>query len=330
MPHIHKCQHQLATCPGFVIDPDLGPGPCGAQEGQLHRLGCDKERCTQCSGQFLYCDCPEPYEQRERVPFFDTLGWLHCHRCDMTSPKMFHVADEAWKFYVLDLGDGDKYLCVDCFNVIAELRDGGACLRRYGAPIMIDDPDYHRIVDMRHALSEQRGTINGRSGRRGLSLCHEMEPIYIGTLNDKPLRFYPPQADDDLMPWVAMDDLAGALGMNRTARKALARSQAKFPDLAKRVRADGRTIDVLAFQGVQGLMGALKQAGRADDATHFAFMKEIVHAAEIANPMLFDRDSNGELRVASPAMAMLLGEDHSRIVDRIRQHGLDAQAFSTH
>jgi hypothetical protein len=27
------------------------------------------------------------------------------------------------------------------------MTDGGACLRRHGVPIMIDDPDYKRVVD---------------------------------------------------------------------------------------------------------------------------------------------------------------------------------------
>ena len=118
-----------AVCTGYVIPPFGDPGPCGAREGELHRLGCDHERCTVCSGQFLYCDCPEEFEERKRVPFFDLWPHSHCARCDAPHPEMFHVADEAWKFYVLSLGEGDKFLCVDCFIFIAELTDGSALLR---------------------------------------------------------------------------------------------------------------------------------------------------------------------------------------------------------
>lgn len=68
-----------ARCRGTVCG--LEPGPCGVLEGELHRFGCDQERCTQCSGQFLYCDCSQPCEQRKRVPFFRlarTFGAVRC------------------------------------------------------------------------------------------------------------------------------------------------------------------------------------------------------------------------------------------------------------
>jgi hypothetical protein len=63
--------------------------------------------------------------------------------------------------------------------------------------------------------------------------------IHIGTINAMPIRFYPPQTDDDMMPWVAMDDLARALGMSREARRELRTANMKFPDLAKRIRTEG-------------------------------------------------------------------------------------------
>jgi hypothetical protein len=90
------------------------------------------------------------------VPYFRVWGHQHCARCDRPWPKFFDVADEAWQFYVLSLGHGDMMLCVDCFNLIAELTDGGACLRRYGVPIMLGDPDYKRVVDKRNALTRLR------------------------------------------------------------------------------------------------------------------------------------------------------------------------------
>jgi hypothetical protein len=42
------------------------------------------------------------------------------------------------------------------------------------------------------------------------------EPIYFGTINNAPVRFYPPQTSDDMMPWCAIDDLVArveALGI---------------------------------------------------------------------------------------------------------------------
>jgi hypothetical protein len=150
--------------------------------------------------------------------------------------------------------------------------------------------------------------------------------IYVGALNGHPLRFFPPQTDADLMPWVSSADLTRALGMNRQARKAMLKANAKHPDLAKRIRAtNGEHVDVLAFQGVQGLMGALKDTGFATDAIHYAFVQQIIDAAKITSPALFDTDASGAMRIRSSAVAMLLGESHSAVVDRIHEEGIDAE-----
>jgi hypothetical protein len=155
------------------------------------------------------------------------------------------------------------------------------------------------------------------------------QPVHVGTLNGMPLRFYPPQSSDDMMPWVAMDDFATALGMKPTARMALLAMTTESPNVAKRIQTEsGALVDVLAFQGVQGVMGALKQRDMgvvAVDMLHMALVQELMTAAEKLNPLLFDRDVNGEFIVNSRMMAMLLGEDHEALVARIKAEGIDAK-----
>jgi hypothetical protein len=46
-------------------------GDCGVQPGQLHKRGCDVERCPYCGGQMIFCDCNLP----RRVPDKDRLPW---------------------------------------------------------------------------------------------------------------------------------------------------------------------------------------------------------------------------------------------------------------
>jgi hypothetical protein len=82
---------------------------------------------------------------------------------------------------------------------------------------------------------------------------------------------------------------------------------------------------VLAFQGVQGLMGAMKEAGMIGDGFHVAVVDLFVAAAQKSNPLMFDRDANGEL-IADPRMiAMLLGESHEAIVAQIKDQGIDSK-----
>jgi hypothetical protein len=52
---------------------------------------------------------------------------------------MFGVPDPVWSHYILSLGDGDKFLCVGCFNLIAKLTDCGEFARRHGGAVMLAD-----------------------------------------------------------------------------------------------------------------------------------------------------------------------------------------------
>jgi hypothetical protein len=96
----------------------------------------------------------------------------------------------------------------------------------------------------------------------GAMLVQEVQPIHVGTLKGLPLRFYPPQSNDDMMPRAAVDDLATALSLTRVARRKLKAAKTEFPDLAKRIRTEGGALlDVFAFQGRPGSDGR-NEAGR--------------------------------------------------------------------
>ncbi|MBL6082485.1 hypothetical protein JMJ56_31455 [Belnapia sp. T18] len=110
---------------------------CGAMEGKLHRPFCDSERCGECGGQFLYCDCPPQLRsKRRRVPFIH-LSEQCCARCADPHAEMFDVPNKVWAHYVLALGEGDQWLCFKCFETIADLIDGGAYAREHGGAVML-------------------------------------------------------------------------------------------------------------------------------------------------------------------------------------------------
>jgi hypothetical protein len=150
------------------------------------------------------------------------------------------------------------------------------------------------------------------------------QPVHVGTLNGMPLRFYAPQTDDDMMPWVAMEDLASALGMNRTARRALREANKNFPDMAKRIPGEDGAQVCTCVSGCPGPLGRAEGAGICR-GLHLALVQELMAAAEKASPLLFDRNANGETVLNSHMLSMLLGESHEPIVARIKADGIPAK-----
>lgn len=137
---------------------------CGIREGELHKPGCDMERCPFCGGQLLGCSCrytklgythdynasfcglpPEVYlhgpsdeeedrfqkmcDEHGRIPYIMLPNM--CGRCGKLWPEMFRVPDEEWLFY-LGGRDEETALCRKCYGQIKRLIDtrsgiGGDC-----------------------------------------------------------------------------------------------------------------------------------------------------------------------------------------------------------
>jgi len=263
---------------------------------------------------------------------------LECYDCRVDTSNAtgighyYMLDDEVWQRATRDTAR-IRWLCLDCLEA------------RLGRPLRSTDfmftprEMYQRLhrVDGEHTVlperERQRWLDYWRAvprHQRPAKLREEssmpdnlVHPVHVGTINDKPVRFYRPQSGDDMMPWVAAGDLCQALAMNRLARRALQCASNAQPAVAKRVRTeDGTLTELLAFQGVQGLMRALIELRFITEPVHFAVVQQVIAAAERASPELFDRDASGEMRISSRVIAMLLGEQHQAIIDRIQSEGL--------
>lgn len=132
-------------------------GDCGAKEGQLHRLGCDMEKCPFCGNQLISCDClyeklglydhekytnetaflpPEIYsngpdeaqwEQFEKM--LDEKGRFPyirypvlCSLCGDLWPDLFYVPNEEWKRYI-EPRMQRTVICRPCYDYIVEVTN---------------------------------------------------------------------------------------------------------------------------------------------------------------------------------------------------------------
>jgi len=96
---------------------------CGVKEGEIHKEGCDMERCPRCQGQLISCGCyGENEDPLYRIPYL--LIPVKCGLCGEQWPKDFHVPNEEWKKYVIPSLQ-DKCLCWDCYLELKKLFPNG-------------------------------------------------------------------------------------------------------------------------------------------------------------------------------------------------------------
>jgi hypothetical protein len=91
---------------------------CGVKEGQIHKRGCDMERCPKCGGQRIICNCNA--RGLKPIPY---IVWPNiCSRCGKLWPDILEamLLDKEWLGLV---GPAERHaiLCKPCLNVIRRL-----------------------------------------------------------------------------------------------------------------------------------------------------------------------------------------------------------------
>jgi len=92
-----------ASCPG-----------CGAEEGKLHRDG---------------CDLASTGEAGRRLPYIAYSTF--CAKCGAQEPPLFKVPDEVWAYYIEPEARG-YVICRQCFDYIRQVIDAHQGPPRFG------------------------------------------------------------------------------------------------------------------------------------------------------------------------------------------------------
>lgn len=96
-------------------------GDCLVEEGELHKFGCDMERCPKCKGQLISCGCKViNWCEFPPEPFFDWC--FSCRRCGKIMPETKMVSDKEWKYICGATYELNCVLCEKCMNFIKKKR----------------------------------------------------------------------------------------------------------------------------------------------------------------------------------------------------------------
>ena len=96
---------------------------CGVEEGQLHKYGCDMERCPKCRGQLISCNCLDSdIAGLPRIPWVEVP--VLCALCGAVFPDLFLVPDNEWRRYVPP-NIQQEVLCRPCYDRLRKLFPAG-------------------------------------------------------------------------------------------------------------------------------------------------------------------------------------------------------------
>jgi hypothetical protein len=106
------------------------------------------------------------------------------------------------------------------------------------------------------------------------------EPVYTGTLNDKPLRFFKtPRIGGPELPWHSFDDLLVCCGWPRDMRREFrAQLHGEWKSSVATVAPGGAPITIAPHWMAQGIIGAAIERGRLKPPAEIVYARQAVKA----------------------------------------------------
>ena len=112
-----------------------------------------------------------------------------------------------------------------------------------------------------------------------------VEPIYVGTINGKPLRFFKAPLPGPHLVWHAFDDLVLCLDLPRDLRRSFQQGlkSSEWASDVHTVATDGGIVTIAPHWIAQGMIGSMMELGRTSTKTEFAYAVEAMAAWNAMN-----------------------------------------------
>jgi hypothetical protein len=146
--------------------------------------------------------------------------------------------------------------------------------------------------------------------------------VYTAKIRGTDVRFFPPQSDEELMPWVALDELTQAMGLDarqRAGATAVASDTGGRLDF-KRIGTSKGFTNIISFSSAKGLIQGCVHMGYLPKAFEDDFVHPVCHAARQIHPEFFDETDAGEWVINMAALPRLLGTDRQHLDDFMKQN----------
>jgi hypothetical protein len=147
-----------------------------------------------------------------------------------------------------------------------------------------------------------------------------IQTIYTATIWGENVRFFPPQTVDELMPWVAVDELMRAMRLTPAQQSVSGSIARQWPNHTKRIGPSKGFTNIISFSSAKELVQASADMGYVPAAFEDDFVASLFDAARQIHPEMFDQTDDGEWVVNMNGLVLLMSIDEDHLADFLEEH----------